>query len=101
MSAPFGWIFKGGVSDPKLHRMMDSGDPNWPEKPKCGTKMDRSCLEPVYEREAARWAARDLCGRCFSKKERQERQAEEDRIDRERVERMEAAYEAQQAGEQS
>jgi len=71
--APYGWILKGSVSDPKLHRLVKSGDPNWPEKPKCGTKMDRSCLEFVYEREASTRLSGDLCGRCFTKKEREER----------------------------
>jgi hypothetical protein len=70
--SPYGWILKGSVSNPKLHRLVESGDPNWPEKPKCGTKMDRSCLEPVYERDTSFWNSDDLCGRCFTKKEREE-----------------------------
>ena len=91
MSAPYGWILKGGVTSHTLHRLVKmDGVTYFPVKPKCGTRVDRTCLENVYEKEGARWASDELCKRCFKKAEREERKAEEDKRERERVERMDA-----------
>ena len=93
MSVPYIWILKGSVPEPKLHKAKETGDKYWPLSPKCGTKLDRSCIEHEYK--LSNHNLDEWCKRCFSRPERDVEQALQDKIDRDRIERMNA-YDAEQ-----
>lgn len=83
--SPYFWILKGSVKEPKLHKAAAETDPkvarNFPIRPKCGTRLDRCCIEP--ERDLSNHHIHDLCGRCFGKAERAEMQRAQDEKDEE------------------